>query len=150
MIGFPDEVLKAVIEKALFRGNVLKTEIFFPSTNEIHLKRLILLNIDFNSSNIYFFLTTSNVKKFILGKYPDITGNFILIPKGQTLDNKNEDMVIDCRMVRFITKDKLFEKFKRKKLTSLKPLDNFIMKEVDRIIRESTLINDDLKKLILP
>jgi len=149
MIHFSDEVLKEVLERALFRGNVLKTEFQF-SLIEGSFKRIVLLNIDFTIPEIFFFFTTSKIKGFLDGMHPDITGNFVFVPRGKTPDNPNEDMIIDCRKAYPITKEKLLENFRNNKLTSLSPLNEEFMRDINDIIGKSKLISPRIKKFILP
>ncbi len=148
MIKISDDALKKTLKSALFKGNVLRTEITFLSTFDKGFKRFILLNNDFNIPDVYYVFTTSKVTSFINNTNPNMRGNYLFIQKGRTLNNLNEDMVIDCRWVYRIKRENLLRNFKNGKLTSLNPFEDSIVKKIEDIIKRSLLIPDYLKELV--
>lgn len=139
MIAIPDDILRKRFNNGLLRGNVLRTLINFPIKTKF--KRLLLLNINFNSEDIYYFLTTSSTKWYIDNKESEfIKNNCIFINKGETINNQTEDMVIDCRKVYIISKLYLFYNYKNRKLDFLEKFSQDIINRVDKIIINSKLI----------
>jgi len=139
MISIPDDILKERFDTRLLRGNVLRTLINFPIKTIF--KRLLLLNINFNLEDIYYFLTTSSTKWYIENKETEIVkNNCIFIKKGETINNQTEDMVIDCRKVYIISKSDLFNNYKNHKLDFLEKFSQDIINRVDNIIMNSKLI----------
>lgn len=134
MIAIPDDVLKEWFNNGLIRGNLLRTLIDFAT--ETHFKGLLLLNIDFNSEDIYYFLTTSKINWYINNKESEIVkNNSIFINKGETINNQTEDMVVDCRIVYSISKSGLFQNYKIRKLDFLEKFPQDIIDKIDNIIK---------------
>lgn len=139
MIAIPDDILKERFNNGLLRGNLLRTLIGFAT--ETHFKRLLLLNIDFNSEDIYYFLTTSKINWYINNKESEIVkNNSIFINKGETINNQTEDMVVDCRRVYSISKSDLFQNYKNHKLDFLEKFPQDIIDKIDNIIKNSKQI----------
>lgn len=148
MIEIPDSVLRKQLNSNLKRGKVLRTEIFFDNTPRF--KRLVLLNKDFSVDDIFYILSTSEVARYKkYGHLKPLKGNYTYVPKGQTCLNPNEEMVIDCRIVDFIKKEKLLENYKNKKLQFLDSVPRDILGEIDRILLNSILIPPKIKKQII-
>jgi len=144
-----DNDLNSLLKKNLVQGKVIKLLLYFPNTSSWYYKRIILLNKDFNNSEVYYVLTTSRTQKFIKSKYKEIVGNFVFVPKGKTLDNKDEDFIIDLRSVFCITKDKLIKSLKNQKIEFLNPIPTDLLEELKRKIKVSFLILDIYKEKIL-
>lgn len=139
MIAIPDDILRERFNNGLLRGNVLRTLIDFPIKTKF--KRLLLLNISFDTEDIYYFLTTSSTKWYIDNKESEfIKNNCIFLNKGETINNQTEDMVIDCRKVYFISKSDLFNNYKNRRLDFLEKFSQDIINRVDKIIINSKLI----------
>ena len=148
MIDLPKDALRIPLASQLIRGNVLRTEFIF-SQGPLF-KRLILLNNNFSEDDIYYIHTTSQVGIYKRNKdHPAFKGNFIYLLKGQTPFNSNENMVIDCREVRSIKKEKLLENYKNKMLNFLGIMPNEIMTNVDSIIVASILISREIKSHVI-
>lgn len=148
MIDLPESTLRKQLNSQLTRGKLLKTEILFPP--HLYYKRLILLNNNFLEGDIYYILTTSKTDFFNKwGNYLGVKGNFIYVQKGQTSFNTNEDMIIDCRRIDVIKKEKLLENYKNKKLKFLGNIPKEIITEIDKIISVSRLISPKIKTHII-
>ena len=148
MNNLPESILLKQLNAQLVRGNVLRTRIFFPRGPRF--KRLILLNNNFSEDDIYYVHTTSKVDIYKRNKnHLAFKDNFIYLLKGQTPFNSNEDMVIDCREVRSIKKEKLLENYKNKMLNFLGIMPNEIMTDVDSIIVASILISREIKSHVI-
>ena len=148
MIVLPDEILLKRIDSELKRGKILRTELILHTGSCF--KRLILLNKDFSEDNLFFIFSTTNVGWFKnYSQFTGVKGNFIIIPKGMTKDNPNEDIVIDCRRVHSLKKEKLLENHKNNKLHFLGEIPTGIMGAIDNIISISKLISPKIKKHII-
>lgn len=148
MIDLPKDVLRSPLASQLIRGNVLRTKIIFPQGPRF--KRLILLNNNFSEDDIYYIHTTSQVGIYKINKnHPAFKDNFIYLQKGQTRFNSNENMVINCREVYEIKKEKLLENYKNKILNFLGIMPKKIMTEIDTIISVSRLISPKIKTHII-
>jgi len=140
MVVIPNPILLRAFNKALIRGNVIRTRNLTGLPSDLF-KRIILLNKDFNDSQIYYCLTTSKT-----GWYTDywhwdrVSKNCIYCLMGETSNNPTRDMVIDLREVYEIDKKILFDNFKNKILSFLKPFSADIMNQIDDIIKDSKLI----------
>jgi len=149
MVSQEDSDLLRLLNSKLAQGRVIKLKLYFPNSSNWRYKRIILLNGSFEGEIIYHFLTTTKIKKFLDNKYPEITGNFILVKKGRTSDNPDDDVVIDCRTAYPITKNKLIHNLKTKQLEFLGCLPVDLLQELKRKIRVSYLIPDSIKEKIL-
>lgn len=148
MIDLPKDALRSPLASQLIRGNVLRTKIIFPQGPRF--KRLILLNNNFSEDDIYYIYTTSQIDIYKKYKnHPAFKDNFIYLQKGQTRFNSNEDMIINCREVYNIEKEKLLENYKDKILNFLGIMPKEIMTEIDTIISVSRLISLKIKTHII-
>ena len=149
MIDLPVGAFRSVLNSQLARGKVLLTQIVFPEGPLF--KRMILLNNNFSEEDIYYLLTTSRVGYYATyGNREPQKGNYIYIIKGGTPINPNEPMVIDCREVYSIKKEKLIENYKNKMLKYLDDMPEEIMTKIDKIISASRLISPIIKTHIIP
>lgn len=149
MIDLPLGVFRSVLNSQLARGKVLVTQIVFPDGPLF--KRMILLNNNFSEEDIYYLLTTSKVGFYAkYGNREPQKGNYIYVKKGGTPINSNEPMVIDCRSVYVIKKEKLIENYKYEILRLLGDMPEEIMTKIDKIISASTLISQKIKTHIIP
>jgi hypothetical protein len=149
MIYLPDTVAWPVLQSKITRGSVLRT--LFQFENGDHFKRMIVLNNDFSLNEIHFIYTTGQSDYYIRNKDSDIIkSNTLLFTCGQTPLNPDSDMVIDCRKIRQISKEKLVHNWNLHKLDFLGfvPLD--IMAKIDEILLNSLLIAPKIKRYILP
>ena len=149
MIDLPDKLLRNQLYSYLKRGKILRTQLSFG--NKTIFKRLILLNVDFQGEDIFYMLTTSQVEFYNkYGIYDPIKGNYIYIAAGKTVFNPQKDMVIDCRRIDIIEKEKLFKNYKYKKLKVLGDLPSDILRQIDTIVFDSVLIPQKIKEKVLP
>ena len=149
MIDLPVGAFRSVLNSQLSRGKVLLTQIVFPEGPLF--KRMILLNNNFSEEDIYYLLTTSRVGFYVkYGNREPQKGNYIYIIKGGTPINSNEPMIIDCREVYDIKKEKLVENYKSKMLRYLGDMPEEIMTKIDKIISASRLISQKIKIHIIP
>lgn len=149
MIDLPVGAFRSVLNSQLARGKVLLTQIVFPEGPLF--KRMILLNNNFSEENIYYLLTTSKVGYYAkYGNREPQKGNYIYIKKGGTPINSNEPMIINCREVYIIKKEKLIENYKNKMLRYLDDMPEEIMTKIDKIISASKLISLKIKTHIIP
>lgn len=137
------------IESFLVRGNILRLQLYLPQIQKKKFKRIIILNRNFTNDDVFYILTTTKTSKFINNKYPEIAGNFILVPKGTELNNPKEDVVIDCRTVFPIKKSELQRCLSSGKLDLIKKVSNDLLDKIDRKIRISALIADEIKEKVL-
>lgn len=148
MIVLPNNILRKQLNSQLKRGKILRTKLFFPTGNRF--KRMILLNKDFSEDDIFYILTTSKVDFFKDHcNFEGIKGNFIYIHKGQTHVNPNKDVVLDCRRIDIIKKEKLFERYKNNELNFLGEISKEFMTAIDKIVLNSRMISPKIKKHIL-
>ena len=148
MFDLPIKLLKSELNAQLIRGLILRTKLLFE--NIPHFKRLILLNNDFSRDDILYILTTSKVNFFRKSQdYPGIKNHFLYIQKGQTEFNQKEDMVIDCRRIDAIKKEKVLQNYSENKLIFLGLIPKQILSDIDKIIKNSILISPKLKNLVL-
>jgi len=148
VIDLPEIVLRKNLDSQLVRGKVLSTKIIFPKGSRF--KRMLLLNKNFSEENVYYLFTTSQVRFYI--KHKDevpLKGNFIYIKKGGTPLNSDEPMVIDCRNIYPIKKEKLLENYKNKILRYRGDMPKEIMTEIDKIISASKLIPPKIKNHVI-
>lgn len=148
MIDIPESVLRKNLDSQLVRGKVLSTKIIFQKDSRF--KRIILLNKNFSEENVYYLFTTSQV--IFYKKHEDevpLKGNFIYIEKGVTPLNSNEPMVIDCRIIYPIKKEKLHENYKNMILRYRGDMPKEIMTEIDKIISASKLIPPKIKNHVI-
>lgn len=149
MIDLPVGAFRSVLNSQLSRGKVLLTQIVFPEGPLF--KRMVLLNNNFSEEDIYYFLTTSKIGYYAKdGNREPQKGNYIYVKKGGTPINSNEPMIIDCREVSDIKKEKLVENYKSKMLRYLGNMPKEIMTEIDTIISVSRLISPKIKNHIIP
>lgn len=139
MIAISDDVLWKRFNLGLKRGNVLRTLIHLQA--EQRYKRLLLLNIDFNDEEVFYFFTTSRVKWYFENKnWEVVSENCVFVETEETSNNITEKMVIDCRRVFMINKNDLFDNYKNLKLDFLEMFSEEIMSNINRIIKNSKLI----------
>ena len=149
MIDLPNNVLEQLLSSKLRRGGVLVTEIRFGSEPPLY-KRLILLNKNFSTNEIFYVLSTSQVVWYQKHCNAEpLKGNFIFVKQGQTRLNPDKPMVIDCRGVDSIRKEKLIENLRNRKLRFLSDIPNDLLMEIDKIVSASKLIPRKIKDLII-
>lgn len=148
MIELPKSLLSKRFDTELTRGRILRTSFVFQ--NEQHYKRLVLLNNNFQMDDIYFVFTTTKTSWYKMHSDIDwIRKHFIYVPKGITAFNIDEDMIIDCRKVNHIKKNKLLENWVVKKLDFIGMLPQDLMNNIEQLFKESKLISSKIKQHIL-
>ncbi len=148
MIDFPSSLLKKQLLSQLQRGKVLRIQLHFQGTPRF--KRLILLNKNFSSDDVYYVLSTSQVQFYLENRnFPPIKDNFLYFREGQTCINQDEDMVIDCRRIYKIAKGNLLKNYQNKRLSILGDTPAHILREIEIIISNSKFIAQKIKSQVI-
>ena len=145
MIELPERLVDEAFDRQIRQGTVLYY-VQLPLKTETKNKFLVILNRDCSSSEIYYFLTTSQTKFYLSNR--KLRKYFVFVPEN-TVSFFSLPTLIDARRAEWISRDKLREKYGNRELEFKGMLPELFIAKISDIVKTSRLIPKRTKKLVL-
>ncbi|TKJ30212.1 hypothetical protein CEE39_08390 [bacterium (candidate division B38) B3_B38] len=145
MSKYPPKIIDSAFRHALKRGAIICTVWEYEIISKP--KFFITLNKDLSLDVIYFFPTTSKIDWF--NKHPKHESDIIRIPPKE-ISCFYLYTIIDCRQECYLAKSKLKKRFQEGELEFKEYLPNSYLRKLDEVIKNSSLLSPNIKKIICP